>query len=134
MISIFSMVPSTSVFGICDYVMFSVISNGNGNISPFYAKVVILCLLILLVTYCMHIFQKRLLFPTVLIFMNYFNVAVRFCWEICEAFHIKCHCVPLVVSYNTKSPSFPRIVLVNVCVFFLSQSQPILVVQMWKSS
>ena len=79
MISIFSMVTSTSVFGICDYVVFPVISNGNGDISLFYAKVVILCLLSLLVTHCMHIFQTRLLFTTVLMFMHDFHVSVRFC-------------------------------------------------------
>ena len=79
MISIFSMVPSTSVFGICDYVMFSIISNGNSNISLFYAKVFILCLLRLLVTHFMHIYQTRLLFPTVIMFMHDFHVAVSSC-------------------------------------------------------
>ena len=79
MISICSMVLSTSVFGTCDYVMFPVISNGNGNISPFYEKFVILCLLRLLLTHCMHIFQTRLLFNTVIRLMHEFHVAVRFC-------------------------------------------------------
>ena len=122
MISICPMVPSTSVFGICDHVMFSVISNGNGNISPFYAKVGILCLLRLLLNHCMHIFKTRLLFTTVIMLMHEFHVVVRFCWAICEAFQIKFRCVPLVMSYNTTYPSFPRIVLVNVWGFFLSQS------------
>ena len=36
------MLTSTPVVGIFDFGMFSVISNGNGDIHPFYAKVLIM--------------------------------------------------------------------------------------------